>query len=73
MQPINLVSESDGSKLEFLGAMNDDDSTVIYLILQNLTKGRINETLDIYNFTLSGARALNMRVIDYNEETHTAT
>lgn len=73
LQPINLVSESDGIKLEVLGAMNDDDSTIIYLTLQDLTKDRIDETLDIYNFTLSGARVLNMRVIDYNEETHTAT
>lgn len=73
LQPINLVSESNGIKLEVLGAMNDDDSTVIYLTLQDLTKDRIDETLDIYNFTLSGAQVLNMQVIDYNEETHTAT
>lgn len=73
LQPINLVSESDGIKLEVLGAMNDDASTVIYLTLQDLTGNRIDETLDVYNYTLSGARILNMQTIDYNEETHTAT
>ena len=73
LQPINLVDEADGIKLEVLGAMNDDDTVVVYLTLQDLTGDRIDETLDIYNFTLSGARILNMQVIDYNEDTHTAT
>lgn len=73
LQPINLVDEADGIKLEVLGAMNDDDTVVVYLTLQDLTGTRIDETLDIYNFTLSGARILNMQTIDYNEDTHTAT
>lgn len=73
LQPINLVDEADGIKLEVLGAMNDDDTVVVYLTLQDLTSDRIDETLDIYNFTLSGARILNIQTIDYNEDTHTAT
>lgn len=73
LQPINLVSEDNGIRLEVLGALNDDEQAVIYLTLQDLNGDILDETLDIYNYTLNGVSILNMQTIDYNEETKTAT
>ncbi|MGL4338524.1 MAG: DUF4179 domain-containing protein [Turicibacter sp.] len=73
LQPINLADENNGFKLEVLGAMNDDEQVVIYLTLKDLIGGRLDATLDVYNYTLKGVSILNMQTIDYNEDTQTAT
>lgn len=73
IQPIQLVDESDGIRLEVLGAMNDDEESIVYLTLQDLTGEIFDETLDIYNYTLSRGSAFYMQKIDYDEDTHTAT
>lgn len=73
LQPINLVSEDNGIRLEVLGALNDEEQVVIYLTLQDLNGDILDETLNIYNYTMDGVSSLNMQTIDYNEETKTAT
>ena len=73
LQPINLVSEDNDIRLEVLGALNDEEQVVIYLTLQDLNGDILDETLDIYNYTLDGVSILNIQTIDYNKETKTAT
>ena len=53
--------------------MNDDETAVAYLTLQDLTGEIFDETLDIYNYTATGVRALTMPLIAYDETTKTAT
>ena len=73
LQPINLVSEDNDIRLEVLGALNDEEQVVIYLTLQDSNGDILDETLDIYNYTLDGVSILNIQTIDYNKETKTAT
>lgn len=73
LQPIQLADESNGIRLEVLGAMNDDESAIIYLTLQDLTGEIIDETLDIYNYTLSKGSAFFMEAINFDTKTKTAT
>lgn len=73
LQPIRLIDEHDGIRLEVIGAMNDDETAIAYLTLKDLTGEIFDETLDIYNYTATGVRALTMPLIAYDETTHTAT
>lgn len=73
LQPIEMVSEDNGIKMEVVAAYNDDEMAVIYLTMQDLTGDRIDESLDLYNYTLSEGALFNSQIIDYDEETKTAT
>mgnify|MGYP000880605852 CR=1 FL=1 len=72
LQPIEMVSEDNGIKMEVVAAYNDDEMAVIYLTMQDLTGDRIDESIDLYNYTLSEGALFNSQVIDYDEETKTA-
>ena len=72
LQPIEISSESDGIKMEVVAAMNDNEMAVIYVTLQDLTSNRIDETLDLYDYSLTGAHMFNSRIVDYDEK-NTAT
>jgi hypothetical protein len=73
LQPIEIISESDGIKMEVVAAMNDIEMAVIYVTLQDITGGRIDETLDLYDYSISGAQMFNSQIVDYDEITNTAT
>jgi hypothetical protein len=73
LQPIEMVSEDNGIKMEVVAAYNDDEMAVIYLTMQDLTGDRIDESLDLYNYTLSEGALFNSQIIGYDEETKTAT
>ncbi len=73
LQPIGLISEHEGIRMKTLAAMNDDDMVYIYLTLTDLWGERIDETLDIYDYFVSQAPALNCQVINYDENSKTAT
>ncbi|WP_416148375.1 DUF4179 domain-containing protein [Salipaludibacillus sp. HK11] len=73
LQPIEKSSESNGIKAEVVGAMSDNEMAVIYITLQDLTGSRIDETLDIYDYSLTGAQMFNSQIIDFDEVTNTAT
>lgn len=85
LHPINMVSESNGIRMEVLAAMNDDDIAVIYLTLQDTEKlGRLDDSIELQSFTVqvqnnsdSGAEGetlfSNADVLWYDEETQTAT
>lgn len=73
LQPIEISSESNGIKMEVVAAMNDHEMAVIYVTLQDLTGNRIDETLDLYDYSLTGAQMFNSQIVDYDEKTNTAT
>lgn len=73
LQPVEISSEDKGIKMEVAGAMNDDEMAVIYLTMQDLTGNRIDKTLDIYDYSLTGLNTFNCQMVDYNETTKTAT
>ncbi|WP_313798914.1 hypothetical protein [Cytobacillus sp.] len=73
LQPIEISSESDGIKMEVVAAMNDNEMAVIYVTLQDFTGNRIDETLDLYDYSLTGAHMFNSRIVDYDGKTNTAT
>lgn len=73
LQPIEVISEYDGIKMEVVAAMNDREMAVIYVTLQDLTGNRIDETLDLYDYSISGAQMFNSQIVGYDETTDTAT
>jgi len=73
LQPIEMINESDGIKMEVVAAMNDNEMAVIYVTLKDLTSNRIDETLDIYDYSLTGAHIFNSQIVAYDEQTNTAT
>jgi hypothetical protein len=77
LQPINLVCEDNGIKMEVVAAMNDDDTAFIYLTLQDLSGKRIDESVDlfIYQVRCDGEYLSSPggELIDYDETTGIAT
>lgn len=73
LQPIELVSESNGIKMEIIAAMNDNETAVIYLGLKDMEgKDRVDKTVDLYNYTVEGANMFTHQLVDYNQDTNTA-
>jgi hypothetical protein len=73
LQPVALVSESTGIKMEVLAAMNDDDTAVAYLTMQDLTGDRIKGSIDLYNYSISAGHMFTHEMIAYDEPSKTAT
>jgi len=73
LQPIERVSENNGIKMEVVAAMNDDETAVAYLTMQDLTGNRIDKTIDLYNYSITGTNMFTSEVIAYDEITKTAT
>lgn len=72
LQPIALVSEDNGIKMEVVAAMNDDETVIVYLTLQDLTGDRIDRTVDLYNYSINGVNMFTHELVDYDETTKTA-
>lgn len=73
LQPIEGVCEDNGIKMEVVGAMNDDETAVIYITMKDLEADRIDETLDIYDYSLIGTHISTCEMVNYDEKTKTAT
>ncbi|HYE11408.1 MAG TPA: DUF4179 domain-containing protein, partial [Patescibacteria group bacterium] len=73
LQPIEMISEDNGIKLEVVAAMNDDETAIVYLTLQDLTGNRIDKTVDLYNYSITGANMFTHELVSYDEDTRTAT
>ena len=73
LQPVELISENNGIKMEVIAAMNDDDTAVAYLTFQDLNSDRVDKTIDLYDYNITGASMFTSEVIDYDEQTKTAT
>ncbi|WP_145408585.1 hypothetical protein [Paenibacillus xylanexedens] len=72
LKPVHQVSEDQGIRMEVIGAARDGNTTEIYVALTDLTGHRIDNTLDIYDFRVSGGRANNAQVVHYDESKQTA-
>ncbi|OAB38232.1 hypothetical protein PMSD_07665 [Paenibacillus macquariensis subsp. defensor] len=73
LQPVGQVSEDQGIKMEMLAAINDDEMAAIYFNMTDLTGTRIDDKLDIYDYSVKGATTHNTQLIHYDEATKTAT
>ena len=73
LQPIEIACEDNGIKMEVVGAMNDDEMAVIYVTMKDLVGDRIDETLDIYNYRLTGTHIATCQMVHFDETTKTAT
>ncbi|WP_144512893.1 DUF4179 domain-containing protein [Bacillus sp. FJAT-22090] len=73
LQPVELSSTDEGINMEVVAAMNDDDTAVVYVTMQDLKGERIDETLDIYDYFISGGHSFTSEVVAFDEITKTAT
>ena len=73
LQPIESASEDNGIKMEVAAAYNDDEMVVVYLTLQDLTQDRLSHDTNLYDYSLSEGALFNSQIIDYDDETKTAT
>ncbi len=73
LQPIEIACEDNGIKMEVIGAMNDDEMAVIYITMKDLAGARIDETLDIYNYRLTGTHIATCQMVHFDDTTKTAT
>lgn len=74
LQPIAMVSESNGIKMEVVAAMNDDDAAVVYVTMKDLIGSRIDRTINLYDdYHITGASGFTSDVVDFDEKTGTAT
>ncbi len=73
LQPVEQYSEDNGIRMSVIAAMNDDDTAVIYLALQDLTEDRIDRSVDLYDYFVRGANVFTHELVNYDEATRTAT
>ncbi|HEY5561413.1 MAG TPA: DUF4179 domain-containing protein [Clostridiaceae bacterium] len=72
LQPIKLASEDNGIKMEILAAMNDDDTAIAYISMQDLTADRVDKSIDFYNYSITGMHGFTSEVISYDKASKTA-
>ncbi|MGN7413208.1 hypothetical protein [Paenibacillus sp. SAF-068] len=72
LQPVHQVSEDQGIRMEIIGAVRDGDTTEIYVSLSDLTGHRIDDTLDVYDYRVTGGNANNAQIIHYDDAEKTA-
>ena len=72
LQPIQLISEDNGVKMEVIAAMSDNDTTVVYISMQDLTAYRVDESIDLYNYSITGMGTFTSEVISYDNVSKTA-
>ncbi|MCB2311326.1 DUF4179 domain-containing protein [Clostridium tagluense] len=73
LQPIELTSENNGIKMEVVATMSDDDTAVAYLTMQDLTNDRVDKSIDLYHYSITGMNTYTSEVIAYDKATKTAT
>lgn len=72
LYPVNQSVEDNGIKVDVLYAANDNHTAMVYFSIQDMNGYRVDETIDIYNYSLQGPLAFYCRMISYEEETNTA-
>lgn len=61
LEPIESTVEYGGIKMEIVSAMQDEDMAVVYVTMQDVEGNRIDETLDIYDYSMSKGRSLQLK------------
>lgn len=72
LTPVNRSSEDQGIRMDILGAVRDGDTAEIYVALTDLTGHRVTDTLDVYDFSVTGGQAHNAQLVHYDETTKKA-
>lgn len=72
LQPIEMVSENNGIRMEVLGVANDNEALVVYFSLKDLTGERIDETILLEEYKVSKGNSFGTEVVKYDEATNTA-
>ena len=70
LMQLNLTSEDKGIKMEVIGAANDEDTSVIYLSLQDLTENRLSKNMELY--FASNSFHFTERILSYDKNTKKA-
>lgn len=74
--PVQKSDEDNGIKMEVLSAYIHDNAAEIYITMQDLTGERIDGTTDLYDsYSINRpfSSCATCKLVDYNEETKTAT
>ncbi len=73
LRPIQLTSIDNGIKMEVIASMNDEDTTVVYLSIQDMKADRINDSLCIEHFELGDRllRSMGTEIVSYDKATKT--
>lgn len=66
-------SEYDGIVLKLISAVNDEGALRVFLTMTDTTKDRLSETMSLDAWSLSQGSGGSSEIIDYNQETKTAT
>jgi len=72
LEPIESTVEYGGIKMEIISAMQDEDMAVVYVTMQDIEGNRIDETLDIYDYSMSKGRSFTVERIGFDPTTKTA-
>lgn len=74
LQPVHEVSEDQGIRMEVLGAINDGQSAVAFISLQDTSgQGRISDTVQLMDCKISGSGVFtNDTIVNYDPQTETA-
>lgn len=72
LTPLELSSESNGIKMTLIASLSDNNTNIMYIALQDLIQERIDESIDLYNFSVSGYNTFNSQLLHYNKDTKTA-
>ena len=72
LQPIKLASEDNGIRMEALAAMTDNDTAVVYISMQDLTADRVDDSIDLYNYSITGMNLFTSKMISYDKASRAA-
>lgn len=73
LRPIQQVSMDQGIKMEVVAAMNDDETAIVYLTLQDTVQDRIDNTVDLYDYSVQGAKMFTHKLVEYDAVAKKAT
>ena len=71
--PLSIQSEYDGIVMKLISAINDENRLLIFATITDTTGDRLGESLDFTSWGLGQGHGGNISVIDYNNQTKTAT
>lgn len=71
--PLLIQSEHDGIVIKLISAINDEDALRIFVTATDKKGDRLGEDIDFTSWQLSQGYGGNVSIIDYNNETKTAT
>ena len=68
LRPVELVSKSNGIRMEVIAAMNDDESLVAYISMHDTKGGKLNGDVDLYNYSITGMHTFGYDAVAYDDE-----